>query len=141
MTLYYLEIFTMMRHILKVLNQNKRIIALHLTSTKEKADDFIDKVIKSLENNKNDLFVGFFKESGKYNFFNANNELGFYIDDDFYSQTNFKAELEFRKKSPFVYITYFKTSYKYYEFFYQVLNISDTDRTGAVRLSVRGNTV
>lgn len=60
--------------------------------------------------NKNDLFVGFFKESGKYNFFNANNELGFYIDDDdFYSQTNFKAELEFRKKSPFVYITYFKT--------------------------------
>ena len=39
--------------------QGKKIIALHLTSTKEKVDEFIDKVIKSLGSYKDTLFVAY----------------------------------------------------------------------------------
>ena len=39
--------------------QGRKIVALHLTAKAEKADDFIDKVIKSLENHKDAIFVAF----------------------------------------------------------------------------------
>ena len=40
-------------------SQGKKIVALHLTSTQEKADDFVDKVIKSIKEYKDVVYVAF----------------------------------------------------------------------------------